>query len=125
LQTPTEKAKAVGYTKEELLQKGILELIGPVEGGKGSAYFDEALNKGEARTDSFFLRKKDATPLEVDLSTKRVDLEDESFYQMIFRDLTEQRNSKRRSGSKETSKRFSTALQISFPSRPLTLRSSG
>ena len=30
-------------------------------------------------------------PLEVDLSTKRIDLGDESFYQMIFRDLTEQR----------------------------------
>jgi C4-dicarboxylate-specific signal transduction histidine kinase len=29
--------------------------------------------------------------LEVDLSTKRIDLGDESFYQVIFRDLTEQR----------------------------------
>ena len=29
--------------------------------------------------------------LEVDLSTKKIDLGDESFYQMIFRDLTEQR----------------------------------
>jgi PAS domain-containing protein len=30
-------------------------------------------------------------PLEVDLSAKRIDLGDESFFQLIFRDLTEQR----------------------------------
>jgi signal transduction histidine kinase len=35
--------------------------------------------------------KKDGVSTEVDLSTKRIDLGDESFYQMIFRDLTEQR----------------------------------
>ena len=35
--------------------------------------------------------KKDGSLLEVDLSTKRIDLGDESFYQIIFRDLTEQR----------------------------------
>jgi len=35
--------------------------------------------------------RKDGSSLEVDLSTKRIDLGDESFYQMIFRDLTEQR----------------------------------
>ena len=49
------------------------------------------VEKGEARTDSFSLLRKDGTPLEVDLSIKRIDLGDESFYQMIFRDLTEQR----------------------------------
>jgi PAS domain-containing protein len=54
-------------------------------------YLEEVLEKGEARTDSFSLMKKDGTPLEVDLSTKRIDLGDESFYQVIFRDLTEQR----------------------------------
>jgi C4-dicarboxylate-specific signal transduction histidine kinase len=35
--------------------------------------------------------KKDGASLEVDLSTKRIDLGDESFYQIIFRDLTEQK----------------------------------
>ena len=93
-----EAAKAIGYTKEELLHKGIFELFGPLEKGKGSAYFDEVLNKGEARTDSFSLRRKDGTPLEMDLSCKRIDLGDESFYQMIFRDLTEQRTLEKKIG---------------------------
>ena len=41
--------------------------------------------------------------MEVDLSTKRIDLGDESFYQFIFRDLTEQRKLERKIGeSKRT-----------------------
>jgi signal transduction histidine kinase len=49
------------------------------------------LKKGEARTDSLSLLRNDGMPLEVDLSAKKINLGEESFYQVIFRDLTEQR----------------------------------
>ncbi len=86
-----EVERLTGYKREELLQKGFIDLFGPMEEGKASGYLEEVLNKGEARTDSISLLKKDGSPMEVDLSTKRIDLGDESFYQVIFRDLTEQR----------------------------------
>ena len=86
-----EVERVTGYKKEELLQKGFIDLFGPTEGRNAQGYLDEVLLKGEGRTDSFSLMKKDGTPLEVDLSIKRIDLGDESFYQVIFRDLTDQR----------------------------------
>jgi PAS domain S-box-containing protein len=54
-------------------------------------FLEEVHEKGEAATDSLPLFKKDGTPLEVDLAIKRIDLGNESFYQVIFRDLTEKR----------------------------------
>lgn len=54
-------------------------------------YFKEVAEKGEARADSLSLKKKDGTFLEVDLSTKRIDLGDGPFYQVIIWDLTKQR----------------------------------
>jgi len=86
-----EVERALGYKKGELLQKGFIDLFGPTEGRSARGYLDEVLLKGEGRTDSFSLMKKEGTPLEVDLSIKRIDLGDESFYQVIFRDLTEHR----------------------------------
>ena len=85
-----EVERLTGYEKKELLGRGLVDLVG-VEEGRKMSYFDEVVEKGEARTDSFSLLRKDGTPLEVDLSTKRIDLGDESFYQVIFRDLTERR----------------------------------
>jgi PAS domain S-box-containing protein len=86
-----EAEKATGYSKEEFLQKEVLDLFGPEEIEKAGEYFREVAEKGEGRTDSLSLMKKDGNLLEMDLSTKRIDLGDESFHQMIFRDLTEQR----------------------------------
>jgi PAS domain S-box-containing protein len=85
-----EVERLTGYEKKELLGKAIVDLIA-VEEGRKLAYLEEVVEKGEARTDSFPLLRKDGMPLEADLSTKRIDLGDESFYQVIFRDLTEQR----------------------------------
>ena len=85
-----EVERLTGYEKKELVGRGLVDLVA-VEEGKKMSYFDEVVEKGEARTDSFSLLRKDGTPLEVDLSTKRIDLGDESFYQVIFRDLTERR----------------------------------
>ncbi len=86
-----EVERLTGYEKGELLQRRFIELFGPAEEGRASRFFGKVLEKGEGRTDAFSLLRKDGTPLEVDLSAKRIDLEDESFYQVIFRDLTEQR----------------------------------
>jgi len=86
-----EAEKATEYTKEELLQEEIFNLFGAGEIEKGREYFKEVADKGEARTDVLSLTKKSGSSLEVDLSTKRIDLGGESFYQIIFRDLTEQR----------------------------------
>ena len=85
-----EVERVSGYEKKELLGRSLTDLVA-VENGRKLAYFEEVVEKGEARTDSFSLLRKDGTPLEVDLSIKRIDLGDESFYQMIFRDLTEHR----------------------------------
>jgi PAS domain S-box-containing protein len=86
-----EVEKVTGFTKEELLQKEIFDLFPPEELEKVKNYFKEVIEKGEGRADCLSLMKRDGSFLEVDLSTKRIDLGDESFYQIIFRDLTEQR----------------------------------
>lgn len=86
-----EAETTTGYAKGELLGREIFLLFGPVEEGRPFDYFGEAREKGEARTDSISLLRKDGRSVEVDLSTKKIDLGDESFYQVIFRDLTEQR----------------------------------
>jgi PAS domain S-box-containing protein len=86
-----EVAKVTGYSKEELIQKEIFDLFLPEEIEKVRSYFGEVIEKGEGRADDLSLRKKDGLSVEVDLSTQRIDLGDESFYQMIFRDLREQR----------------------------------
>jgi PAS domain S-box-containing protein len=86
-----EAEEATGYSKEEFFQKEVLNLFAPEDIEKARSYFKEVVEKGEGRTESLSLVKKDGNLLEMDLSTKRIDLGDESFYQMIFRDLTEQR----------------------------------
>jgi PAS domain S-box-containing protein len=88
--------KVTGFTKEELLQKEIFDLFPLEELEKVKNYFKEVIEKGEGRADCLSLTKKDGSLLEVDLSTKRIDLGDESFYQIIFRDLTEQRKLEKR-----------------------------
>ena len=86
-----EAETVTGYGKGELLGREIFVLFGPVEESKALGYFEEVRSKGEARTDSIALMRQDRIPMEVDLSTKKIDLGDESFYQVIFRDLTDQR----------------------------------
>ncbi len=56
-----------------------------------SHYFEKVIEQGEGRTDSLSLMRENGTSFEVDLSTKRIDLGEDTFYQMIFRDLSEQR----------------------------------
>jgi PAS domain S-box-containing protein len=86
-----EVETVTGYAKGELLGREIFVLFGPVEESKALSHFEEVRSKGEARTDSIALMRQDRIAMEVDLSTKKIDLGDESFYQVIFRDLTDQR----------------------------------
>jgi len=86
-----EVERASGYTKEELLQNEFLDLFAPEEIEKTRNYLKEVAERGGARADYLSLKKKDGTFMEVDLSIKRIDLGDESFYQVMIRDLTKQR----------------------------------
>jgi PAS domain S-box-containing protein len=85
-----EAERLTGYEEKELVGKSMVDLIA-VEEEKKVSYLEEVVEKGEARIDSFSLLRKDGTLVEVDLSTNRIDLGDESFYQVIFRDLTGQK----------------------------------
>jgi PAS domain S-box-containing protein len=86
-----EVERASGFPKEELLQKEFLALFAPEGMEKTKDYLREVADKGEAKTDFLSLKRKDGTFIEVDLSIKRIDLGDESLYQVMIRDLTEQR----------------------------------
>jgi PAS domain S-box-containing protein len=86
-----EVERASGYPKEELLQKEFLDLFAREGTDKTRDYLREVAENGEARADYLSLKKKDGTFMEVDLSIKKVDLVNESFYQVMIRDLTKQR----------------------------------
>jgi len=86
-----EVGRITQYAKQDLLKKSVIDLFAPGEKEKASTFFEKVNTQGEGRTDVFPLMRKDGAPLEVDLSVKRIDVEGESFSQVIFRDLTEQR----------------------------------
>jgi PAS domain S-box-containing protein len=86
-----EVERASGYTKEEMLHKEFLDLFPHGEIEKTRDYLKEVAEQGEARADDLSLKRKDGTFMEADLSIKRIDLGDESFYQVMIRDLTKQR----------------------------------
>jgi len=86
-----EVERLTGYERGELLEKFFIDLFRQEEREQVVAYLEEIFQKGEAKTDALSMLRKNGSPLEIDLSIKRVDLEGESFYQVIFRDLTEQR----------------------------------
>jgi PAS domain S-box-containing protein len=86
-----EVERLTGFTKGELVQERFMNLFELEEREEVSSFLGKILEKGEGRTDSFSLSRKDGKPFDVDLSIKKIDLSGESFYQVIFRDLTEQR----------------------------------
>jgi PAS domain S-box-containing protein len=87
----SEVERLIGYEKEELLRKDALDLFALADKEKALIFFEEVIKEGEGRTDALSLIRKDGKPCDVDLSIKRIDLENGSFFQVIFRDLTEQR----------------------------------
>lgn len=86
-----EAEKTTHYHKEELLEKEVFDLFGTRENEKARNFFNEVMEKGEGRIDDLSLRKKDDVFFEADLSIKRIGLGEESFFQMIFRDITGKR----------------------------------
>ncbi len=86
-----EVEQLTGYKKGELLQKDAVDLIAPRDKQEALSFFEAVIKEGEGRTEALSLARKDGGSSEVDLSIKRIDLEDESFFQVIFRDLSDQR----------------------------------
>jgi PAS domain S-box-containing protein len=86
-----EVEKLTEFTKEELFGRNVLGLFRPMDKKKASSFLDKVIEEGEGRTDTLCLMRKNGNPLEADLSIKRIHLKNESFFQVIFRDLTEQR----------------------------------
>ncbi|MBM4307458.1 MAG: PAS domain S-box protein [Deltaproteobacteria bacterium] len=91
-----EAEKATHYHKDELLGKEASDLFSPEAIEKAKIYFNEIIEKGEGRIDTLSLRKKEGIFFEADISTKRIELGEESFFQMIFRDVTEKRRLERK-----------------------------
>lgn len=91
-----EFERITGYKKDDLLQKSVFDLFSPEEKEKALDYFGEVIERGEGRTDTLSLLRKDGSAFEVDLSTKRIDLGEDTFFQMIFRDLTGQKKLERK-----------------------------
>ena len=86
-----EVEKLTEFTKGELLGRNVLSLFRLADKEKASSFLDKVIQEGEGRTDTLCLMRKKGTPLEADLSIKSINFENESFLQVIFRDLTEQR----------------------------------
>jgi PAS domain S-box-containing protein len=86
-----EAEKTTLYPKEELLGRDIFDLFGSEENGRVNRYFNDVLEHGEGRIDHLPFKKRDGAFFEADLSIKKIDLGEESFFQMIFRDITEKK----------------------------------
>jgi PAS domain S-box-containing protein len=91
-----EAEKATHYHKDELLGKEASDLFSSEAIEKAKMYFNEVIEKGEGRIDTLSLRKKEGIFFEADISTKRIELGEDSFFQMIFRDVTEKRRLERK-----------------------------
>src|SRR4030042_505451 len=91
-----EVEKVTHYANEELLQMGYFDLFRPEENEKARIYLNEVIEKGERRVDDLSLKKRDGAFFEADLSIKRIGLGEESFFQMIFRDITEKKRLERK-----------------------------
>lgn len=91
-----EAEKTTLYPKGELLGREIFDLFGPEEAERAKDFLNQVLEHGEGRMDHLPLRKRDGTVFEADLSIKKIDLGEESFFQMIFRDITEKKRLERK-----------------------------
>ncbi|RPJ04833.1 MAG: PAS domain-containing sensor histidine kinase, partial [Deltaproteobacteria bacterium] len=80
-----------GYKKADLQGKVIGDLFLPEGRGNVTAYLGEVMEKGEGRTDSVAFVREDGAVFEADLSAKKMDLGESVLFQLIFRDLTDQR----------------------------------
>jgi len=86
-----EAGRLLGCQKSEDMEKDFLDLFDPLMRERARDFLEKAIKDGEGAIDTFSLIRKDGVIFEVDLSIKRIDLGDESFFQVIIQDLTEQR----------------------------------
>jgi PAS domain S-box-containing protein len=77
--------------KEVLIGRSFPDLFRSEEREKAQDYLGEVVRKGEGWTDTLSLNRNDGTSMEVDLSGKKIDLGKDTFFQIMFRDLTEKR----------------------------------
>jgi len=86
-----EAGRLLGNPKSEILKRDVVDLFDPSMTERAAAFFGQVVKDGEGATDSLSLKGNNGVTFEVDLSVKRIDLEDESFFQVIFEDLTGRR----------------------------------
>jgi PAS domain S-box-containing protein len=86
-----EAGRLIGNPKKEVLQKDVVDLFDPLMRERALSFFEQVVKDGEGATDTLSLKRENGVTFEVDLSVKRIDLEDDSFFQLIFKDLTERR----------------------------------
>lgn len=86
-----EAERLTGYKKRELSQRLISDLFAQEEREKATTYFDETVKRGEGWTDSLSFMRRDGASVQVELSIKKINLGEDTFWQMILRDLTDQR----------------------------------
>lgn len=96
LDTNQKAEQITGSRKEDLQKKRVIDFFALEQRTAASHYLEEALNKGEGRTESFSWVREDGTAFEMDLSIKRIDLGEVPLTQIILRDLTDQRRLERK-----------------------------
>jgi PAS domain S-box-containing protein len=80
-----------GYTREELLQKNMFDLVPPDRRAKGAELFDVAKKEGSLYSEGYLLRKDDSV-LVVELSTQ---LTPDGSFICSSRDITERKNTEK------------------------------
>jgi len=91
-----EAGRLIGNPKKEVLQKDVVDLFDPLMRERALSFFEQVVKDGEGATDTLSLKRENGVTFEVDLSIKKIDLEDDSFFQLIFKDLTERRKLEKR-----------------------------
>ncbi len=91
-----EAERLSGYKKETLQEMTVVDLFPPEQKAEAWSHFEEIAKRGEGKTEGFTLMRRDGTAHEIDLSTKRIDLGAAPIFQMILRDLTDQRKLERK-----------------------------
>lgn len=111
-----EKATSIyGYSKEELLNKQIIDLRTPETKMVYYTAFDEVNNKGGVVLEAEHLRK-DGKVINIENSVRLIDIDGVKYYQSIIRDITERKESERKIIESESELRalFSSMKDVIF-----------
>ncbi|MGD0275443.1 MAG: PAS domain S-box protein [Syntrophales bacterium] len=86
-----QATKLFGYRKQELIGQHLSDIYPPEELEKAKKAFDIVKQRGKARLDDAYILRKDGQKINVDASGSCFTVSSEALYQIIFRDVTEQR----------------------------------